>query len=346
MKPILSSILTLAFAINFQTSNAQPEGMTFFSEIIYHSYHNGRQLIVFDNTSMYDREMEKYHAMSQPPRWLWDRPMCNEYFVRDTTGAIIASYNSSRDWTSVKNMLVKYPTIESEHKGNLYDFKYPENKPVHYTVYSCSVQDYERQDTSITLHIRSGLIDTLGNLVLPIEFQEIQRHADHLLLKKEGKWGLFDSGYKEVLPFKYDGQRIEKEFIYFQDSLWYALAYDLKNKRSIDLRDYELSTFDDKRGYLSVKKENGWGLMDIRTGKMLVPAKFDRIVTYHHYSDWRYFERGIVRVLKDGKYGLESIYQGSILPCIYDEIYQPQDAEPGYVKVKVDGVISQVKVRG
>jgi hypothetical protein len=344
MKPILSSMLTLAFAINYMASNAQPEGITLFSEIIYHSYHNGRQLIVFDNTSMYEREMMKYHTMSQPPQWLWDTPMCDEYFVRDTTGAIVASYNSSRDWQVVKSMLVKYPVIETIHRGNLFDFERHKTPTPYYRVYNCTVQEYERQDTAITNNLLIGLIDTLGNLIVPFEFQEILIHTHHFLLKKVDKWGLFDTEYKEVLPVKYIGQRIAKDFIYFQDSLWYEVVYDVKKKKTIDLRGYELSTFDDNRGYLSVKKQTGCGLLDINSGKMLIPAKFDRIVTYHYYSDWRYFERGLVRVLKDGKYGLESIYQGTILPCIYDEIYQPQDAEPGYVKVKVDWVISQVKV--
>lgn len=50
-----------------------------------------------------------------------------------------------------------------------------------------------------------GLVNSKGDIVIPAEYDEMKFGSnDRVLLKVEGKWGVYDTDGKEVLPFVYD----------------------------------------------------------------------------------------------------------------------------------------------
>ena len=49
-----------------------------------------------------------------------------------------------------------------------------------------------------------GMVNAKGDFVIPAEYDEMEfAQNGNVLLKLEGKWGVFDTEGKEVLPFEY-----------------------------------------------------------------------------------------------------------------------------------------------
>lgn len=140
-----------------------------------------------------------------------------------------------------------------------------------------------------------GLINKIGKIVVPFEYDEIQQYPNDGLrvVSKDNKEGVIDLKGNIVIPIEYDNL----EFSYASD-LFLAKKnekygfIDKSNNVIIQIKYDKACTFQEERAY--VELNNKCGFVDV-IGNEIVPLLYD--------SSSRYYNQGLVAVKKDGKWG-------------------------------------------
>mgnify|MGYP001346242619 CR=1 FL=1 len=163
-----------------------------------------------------------------------------------------------------------------------------------------------------------GVINTKNQIVLPAIYNNIKETTyGYKIIHINGKYGLADSLYRIVINPEYDNITLNHLGIIITDYLadkQYMLAYDYKTvitgyvfddiekividygyydeESEIEHISYELS------GYSKFTIKEKCGVIDDKTGKIIIPAKWD---------DIKYHEEGVFRSELDGSYFLINI---------------------------------------
>lgn len=156
-----------------------------------------------------------------------------------------------------------------------------------------------------------GVVDTGGNLVVPLEYDDVELvEVPYFKVKKAGKYGISDARGKLILPVIYD-------------QIMKAAGADYwvcKNESGFQFADkngavFQGAIYDDcdilTNGYAFVKRNNKYGMVDL-SGKMVVPVSYDSVSILNHKN------ATMVAVARSGKWGLININNEQILPCIYE----------------------------
>ena len=295
-----------------------------YCDTIYYPVRDGIQMVEFDFESGFQFHLMSYHDRGYVPPY--PGKTRNEYLFRDTSGTIVHSYGIP-DSIAKEMALALAPVGHQTRESHTQRFQPFEHYLHHknHGYYNFYVED------------RQGIIDSMGNVFIPAEYDGVYHLSGGFLIYQDEQWTLVPlmEPTRRIGPFR--SYHDQGPFVYFFDEVGYALVYHLETGIQYDLSPYRLSTFDEERGYLMRQEGGKWGLWDLVKDEVLIPYEYDRIVTYHAYSDWRYFESGICLVLKDKKYGLVDL-EGTIhLPCEYDRIYPEQESPYGFYKVELDG---------
>lgn len=130
---------------------------------------------------------------------------------------------------------------------------------------------------------KEGLLDSTGQFVFPLVFDEIKNTSDYILVKQNGLYGLYQRE-KQILPIEFDEIQHETTF---------------GNSKYDHL--------------FLVSKNHLWGVLD-SLGNNVVPIKYDII----EYNSGGRGDEGFV-IKKDGKWGYISSDGNTISP-LYDSI--------------------------
>ena len=129
-----------------------------------------------------------------------------------------------------------------------------------------------------------GLINYKGKTILPFEYDTVDSGEwqngknGYAIVTKNGKFGIVNNAGKEIVPCIYDG---------FADYNAYANPYYGNNKPSV----------------LSMETKDGIGLIEIATGKIILPAKYDSVQAFRSYGqrNLNYFDMGVYYVERGDK---------------------------------------------
>ncbi|MFT5860761.1 MAG: hypothetical protein ACI865_002875 [Flavobacteriaceae bacterium] len=121
----------------------------------------------------------------------------------------------------------------------------------------------------------------------------------------EGEW---------QLPIEYSGHASWGDLLYFHKNdrsadVYHTITEELVHHANIG------QPLDYVRGYYKMEKNGKWGLMNVITKEMLIPYTYDFIGDYYLPNDRDIDTYGYVKVTKDKKFGIVSIYGKTILPC-------------------------------
>lgn len=313
-------------------------------DTLYYPFTNGVQLIEIDHLTFYEKGIERYRSMSQPPAIYWNWPFGNEYILRDSSGNLLKIYNTIHTRDSLEGKLRPVPYVNtSQHTSDLKDEAKGNRVNGYYFIFNYPIQVVQKMDTAVTNHLKIGIMDSVGTMVWPIEYKHIKAVNKCFLLYQDNKWGLAGPDGSPLVPIIYDAHRIQDNLVYFLQKRQDQLVYHTLTHQQNELADLTLSSFNPKTGLWSIKKEGKWGMIDVLTNEILIPCKYDRMVTFYRYSDFRRLVYGYVRVVNDGKYGIVTLKGKTILPCKYDEIYGEADSREGYFRVKLNGVEQEIQ---
>jgi len=139
-----------------------------------------------------------------------------------------------------------------------------------------------------------GIIDTLGNVIIPPTYKNRLRvRSDYFISKKGDKLGLLDKKNKQLLPNSYD---------------WIDLS--------------EIRTSPEKSASIFKTRTNGkYGFYVPQTRKT-VPPQYDRVEFFNDYQHYRFEEKpvGLIGLEKDGKDQLYVLHADKIITEDYTKI--------------------------
>ena len=165
-------------------------------------------------------------------------------------------------------------------------------------IYAC--YDHSFNFSKIIKDGKYGLYDTEGKEILPCIYDDIKTIIDDYCfrVKINGKYGIIDKDEKEILPVLFDDIICTKLFLKsgFAQGSWYSSDYELDKDKS--------------RCFCLVKDSNKLGVYECFQGFVLPLGE---------YTDINIDYAPFIIVTKNGKQGLLEDCQ-EVLPCDYDNI--------------------------
>lgn len=208
-------------------------------DTIYHPFYSGKQLIELrlQSTSIVAKG---FGQIDQSTASNINLP---KYLIRDSTGRILAKYNdldnslTSKQLLTIEasKLLVKAHRLKTKNTASYFGMD-DSGFNIVYPVFSCSPNDNNQ-----CISKKFGLLDSLGTLVLPIEFDQITWTDSVFITKKNDAYSLYSDQFKLLLS------------------------------------DYQLIEYiNQQKDHLLLKKNNVYGLIH-RSGKYLLPMEFETI---------------------------------------------------------------------
>lgn len=352
----------------FGNRDFEPTGIP---EPVYYAFYDGVQMIEFDYLSAYHGRVN-YLEQAQPRALTWEMvlgpPASNVYIFRDTNGVIIKQYGGV---TSEKLLSVEASKkVARRHNGlaslfgSYLGFSQVPTRFIPY--YQVGSSGYAENGTI-------GLIDSLGNLVLPMEYNYImpegemficqkdstfewrnqqlelvfstteyfmqpsQFHHNHADIMLDEKWGLMNQYGEIVVPCEY--------YMLISSFNEYGLAevnrkgligfVDTTGEEIIKCKYQGAGKFSE--GLIDVRLNDKWGYIDT-LGKTVIP---------HRYEIGIWFQEGLARVAKreGSKYYFGYIDRTGkeVIPLQFEDA---RDFNQGTAEVMMDGKWKEIDKTG
>ncbi len=158
-----------------------------------------------------------------------------------------------------------------------------------------------------------GLIDSLGNMVIPQIYSDILPLNDKLLVRQSDKVGIIDKSNQTLLPVRYEhkGQREENLLVFWLAGKIVKL-YLIKEAKLIDIDHYDEIHHLDKLAESRITtfvKEGRWGFLNYLYQEVIPPI--------YDVCEFYPLTRQRKRVSRGGKWGYLNPQAEEIIPCIY-----------------------------
>lgn len=334
-------------------------------DTIFYPFYQGIQMIEIDYIGYWDRKI--YFLEQSQPRAMSYNMMCpmplgNVFLFRDTTGAIVKAFNTKKSLEQLTKHFESIPlnfkhnasilnlnhSSQNRSEGIWYQSPQPSfNFPGYYKVSTGVARlfkgdHYAEKVIEDTKGIKFGLIDSFGNMVLPLLYDEIFPCYGKLLVQKNSKWGIIDYKQKEIVPLKYDQCKVDiydptiaqdkPKNIFFQTlkkegkntkEYTYDARYLVQKNKTILLSSYDEigsagiwspenahKTYDNR--YIYVTKNGKRGLLNASYEEVIPPL--------YEFFDYHKLSQGLFRVSKDGKFGFWDENFKEIIPLQYDYV--------------------------
>jgi hypothetical protein len=193
-----------------------------------------------------------------------------------------------------------------------------------------------------------GLVDSAKNIVVSHQYDEIKRlvgENECFRTKLNGKYGLLDRfGNKAISP-NYDEITLRTQAAEWIETklngkFGFADFWWSKQNNRYEIKEVFQPKYDDTfysagesigSGYIKVKLNNKWGLVDELTGREITGMKYDEVNDFYFYQGHKWTE-----VMVNNKYGLIDKTGKEVIPCVYDKLISI-DFKNERILVKQDG---------
>ncbi|MCW5914243.1 MAG: WG repeat-containing protein [Chitinophagaceae bacterium] len=149
--------------------------------------------------------------------------------------------------------------------------------------------------------LKKGLIDSKGDLIIPLQYSLIQPFTKNLLRAEQKDTvlnitltGCIDKNGKVIIPIKHTRLSLENNYIAAEQLDGNTTKHGLYDTLGRVILPVEYDYLGVYKGLALAKKNNKNGIIDLSTGKAVVPFKYDDISG---------IENGFRRVKQNDKYG-------------------------------------------
>lgn len=361
---LLLVVSSIQFAQKSPFDKDEPSGAPY---IHYYKFYDGIQMIEFDFLTAY-HDRVNYLEQAQPRALTWEMvlgpPHSNVYLFRNEKGEIVKSYGGIIDSTSLmsveesKKIAIRHNSFGAQ-MGAFFGFSRIMTRYFPYYL----LNEY----TGIGIGYSTGLfglIDSLGNEVLPAKYTAIWKHDRIFITRKdslnelrdfhlkvkfsstkyqlqpsyhhsncvdiytEDKRGLMDSTGKIIVPCEYS-MLIESFNEYGMAKVTKAGRVGFVNRKGkevIQCKFQNVGVYSE--GLLNARLNDKWGYIDT-TGKTIISHKYDIGIS---------FQEGLARVAikknYDWFFGFIDKDGNEVIPLIYSNA---KDFTNGYAEVMLDG---------
>lgn len=328
-------------------------------DTLYYPFYDGKQMIEVDHIGYWDRKiyfLEQSEPRAMPHSMFNPMPIGNEYFFRDSSGAIVKAFNTKHSLAVLTKHFKNIPIrknnglrfLNSYHSNNMnrdgvwyqspqfmFDFS------GYYKVSTGFAEQIHTREGGSGLGQKSdlkfGLIDSLGKVVIPIEYNDILPFNNNLLVQKENKWGMINYENKVLVALSYDSYEFNSDhqsvapqsminvfFLTLKSTVNYNPEYSYnaiflsQDNKLIILNDYDKLEHDysrnpmqkDGKRFISISKNGEKGLLN-EDYQEVVPPNFE-------IFEYKRNNQGLFRVSQAGKFGFWDRNFKVIIPLEYD----------------------------
>lgn len=333
-------------------------------DTLYFPFRQGTQMIMIDHEAAWQAKVD-WHEGTQPRAMSWSAliPKTDEnvYIFRDSSGKIIYAYNNKLSIAGLQKIfgsvpVSKPPTVMShaypvrmpvDFRGLTYQTYFPRTRTTHmggfYRVYSSMPVKQRHLPRQQGSSANIGLIDSLGRLIFPYEFDVIEKAGPHFLVAKNQRYGILDASMKPVLPLAYDMIRQPgQDVVIFSKNGIISVMYDLKQAALISINDYDWideNYLDDMKTnpllpLVRFTKNGRYGFINA-SYKPIVPPVYD----FAHPV----FRDGLALVNRNGKWGYVNVKGHEQIACQYDDA---DVFDKGVANVRIDGRVTCINTNG
>lgn len=311
-------------------------------DTIYYPFYNGVQMIEVDHIGFWDKKifyLEQSNPSAMPHSMFHPMPIGNEYFFRDTNGSIVKAFNTKYSLSQLTEHFKKIPIhkksggmsalfpyhVSQSYRSGIW---YQSPQPIlsfmgHYKVSTGYAEqdsmDFVYSNIENTKEVKFGLIDSLGNIVIPIEYDGIFPLYENLLVLKNKKWGIINYKHEELVPIAYDNYKIDN----------YSQSADAEKKGNIFFL-----TFNKYENYKTEYFHNAVFLTE--ENKLILLDNYDEIYLERSWYSNNDFNKRFLVVTKNGKKGLLNAQYQEIIPPQY-EIFEYNTFSKGLFRVAKNG---------
>lgn len=343
MTHFFTGILLLLLLLGSDFSYAQDQDifrpkMPERTDTIYYRFYHGIQMIEVDNLDYYDRKifyLEQAYPRAMPYTMLEPPPDLNVYIFRDSTGKIVKAFNTTQSIDELNKHFIKIPVnkkstsfirqFNNTHRGKA-DFAdgvwpYSPNRFYFYNgLYK--IADYSKGVKSVSTRIYMpvmkypfGLIDSLGNVVIPAIYDEILPAGENFVVCKDSLWGILDRKGQTVLNMKFTSIKHEtNNIITFSLNNKIGAILDYQQNKIIIISWFDRIFFGHNRfgAIIPYSKEGKTGFLS-NDFEVLTEPRYD-FTDYFLYNG-----QTLARVCKNKKWGFIDTTGAEVIPCIYDD---------------------------
>ena len=329
-------------------------------DTLYYPFYGGIQMIEVDHIGYWDRKiffLEQSEPRAIPHSMFNPMPIGNEYFFRDTSGSIVKAFSTKNSLSVLTKHFMKVP-IRKKSNGIGFFFPHHRNQMSkegvwyqspqsmfdfsgHYKVSTGHAEQIAKRDDGSGLgqnkELKFGLIDSLGNVVIPIEYNAILPCKNNLLVQKENKWGIINYDNKVLVPLAYDSYEFDSDdysgepqemvnvfFLTLKSTENYNPEYSYnaiflsQDNKLIILNNYD--KLPNNYAWHSIKNEGKRFISVSKNGKTgLLNEHFQEIVPPHfEIFEFNSKTQGLFRVSRAGKFGFWDKTFKEIIPLEYD----------------------------
>lgn len=311
-----------------------PPGNT--PDTIIFPFRNGLQMIMIDYESARER-LVSFKEMTAPRAMPWSAIIPpaspNLILFRDSSLKITKVFNSNVNagyWEKLFSR--KRQNISPNVHSHIYPYGHPTDLsrsfhlPGRYSLDRLPNGYYLVYKTPIPARIKisgktgkTGLIDSMGNFVLQMEYEAILPKGKNYLIKQNGSWGLMNPSFTWIIDCRYNEvQTGLNEYLIFYTTNTPRIVYDNEKNRiskleNIDwIDEQQITSGDASRRSMPIRvSDHGkFGLIN-RQFKQIASCTYDFI--YPVYRD------GLLLVNKKNKWGYLNENGEEIIPCMFDD---------------------------
>jgi len=329
-------------------------------DTLYYPFYGGIQMIEVDHIGYWDKKiffLEQSQPRAMPHSMFNPMPIGNEYFFRDTSGTIVKAFNTKHSLSVLTKHFIKVPIRKKKRSIGFFSpyHKNQKNKDGvwyqspqsmfdfsgHYKVSTGYAEQIAKRDDGSSLELNNdlkfGLIDSLGNVVIPIEYNAILPYNNNLLVQKDNKWGIINYKNKVLVAISYDSYEFDnydestephkmvnvffltlKSTKNYNPEYSYNAVFLAQDNKLILLNDYDKLENVNSRSpmkdvgkrFISISKNGKSGLLN-QDYQEIVPPRFD-------IFEFNRNKQGIFRVSQAGKFGFWDSNFKEIIPLEYD----------------------------
>ena len=159
---------------------------------------------------------------------------------------------------------------------------------------------------------KTGIYNFKGDLIVPVEYQEVMAHSRGFVVRENGKEGMLDMTGKTVVPMEYDDvdsfySSGFDDFVKVKNGELYGIAH-LSNVLVVPVAYQHVDVEGDYFQVVTPNPDRKFGLFD-RTGRIVVPAEY-------RYITRTATEASMVRILKksDSQYVMTDMQYKPLFP--------------------------------
>lgn len=183
-------------------------------------------------------------------------------------------------------------------------------------------------------------------------YDEIKKHSnslktgvydkfeDYIVAYKDGYCQVIDINTGEtIFPLSekiYNIDAISNDYIFVrfkQDDYIYIRIYSISTKTFLKEFTYS-GTGSMNEHYIQVKKNNKWGIFDLRIGEEIIPCEYYEDINIFKHDEEKYFvfssfmfsdEFDLAVIMKNGKFGFLNIKNQIVIDYIYEDVRLPKE---------------------